>query len=186
MFALSHIYTNMTLGLFTNIAPMGLLRTYFQMCPIIRWVMSSDTCWVFFIRLSLGRQRVLLIWFSLGTPHSALLITSRETEIPTTHPWHFHILTFSKNRVLLWSCLRFFSSSNLSILPNHVSSGSLLYILHGLSFLWLFRSIMFVLKILIPNLECMQDSFNWTISSCASHKVFAKTPIRIFIYFKQN
>ena len=32
-FALSHIYTHMTFGLFTHMAPRGSLRTHSRMCP---------------------------------------------------------------------------------------------------------------------------------------------------------
>ena len=37
MIALSHIYTHMTFRLFTNIASMGLLKTYLQICLIFRF-----------------------------------------------------------------------------------------------------------------------------------------------------
>ena len=35
-FALSHIYTNMTFRLFTNIASMNSQKTYLRICPFIR------------------------------------------------------------------------------------------------------------------------------------------------------
>ena len=40
-FALSHIYTNMTFRLFTNIAPMGSQETYLQICLFIRWALLT-------------------------------------------------------------------------------------------------------------------------------------------------
>ena len=55
------------------------------------------------------------------------------------------------------------------------SSGSLLYIMHGLSLFWLFTSIIFVLEIFTLNLVCMQIFSNAFISFCASPKVFAKS-----------
>ena len=63
LFALGHIYTNMTFGLFTNIAPNGLTETCLHICPIIR-------------------SEVLTGPTSSGSPR-AFIIPSGGTEIPT-------------------------------------------------------------------------------------------------------
>ena len=46
--------------------------------------------------------------------------------------------------------------------------------MHGLSFFWRFRSIIFVLELLTLNLVCMQTFSNSVISFWESSKVFAK------------
>ena len=53
-------------------------------------------------------------------------------------------------------------------------SESLLYIMHVLSFLWLFTSIIFVLELLTRNLAHTKKNYNAFISFCAFFKIFAK------------
>ena len=63
MIALSHIYTYMNLGLFTNITSIGLFKTYLQICLI-----SSDSHRVLFIHHQIPSGRTNLPTISPFTP----------------------------------------------------------------------------------------------------------------------
>ena len=54
--SLGHIYTNMTFGLFTNVAPVGSMETYLHICPFHPRRGSYRACTIRFFSLPIRRD----------------------------------------------------------------------------------------------------------------------------------